>query len=127
MSLKNAQYINLGTFRKDGRCVETPVWFAQADNFLYVFTNNQSGKVKRLRNSPQCRIAPCTFSGSVTGSWQDATALLLDSQEAIKTAHATLRKKYGLSMLFADCGSTLIGKIKQRSYIQICLSESFGD
>jgi PPOX class probable F420-dependent enzyme len=127
MSLKKAQYINLGTFRKDGRCVETPVWFAQADNFLYVFTNNQSGKVKRLRNSSQCCIAPCTFSGSVTGSWQDATALLLDSKETIKTAHAALRKKYGLSMLFADCGSTLIGKIKQRSYIQICLPESRGD
>lgn len=127
MSLKNAQYINLGTFRKDGRCVETPVWFAQAGNFLYVFTNNQSGKVKRLRNSSQCRIAPCTFSGSVTGSWQDATALLLDSKDAIKTAHAALRKKYGLSILFADCGSILIRKIKQRSYIKICLSEKAGD
>lgn len=124
MQLKDAQYINLGTFRKDGRCVETPVWFAQADGVLYGLTNNQSGKVKRLRNNTQCRVAPCTFSGSVTGDWQNATALLLDSKAAIKSAHKALRKKYGWQMLALDCGSALGGKIKQRSYIQIQLLES---
>ena len=127
MSLQSAQYINLGTFRKDGRCVETPVWFAQVDSVLYAFTNNQSGKVKRLRNSSQCRIAPCTFSGSVTGSWQNATAILLNSKETIKIAHAALRKKYGWQMLALDCGSTLGGKIKHRSYIEIHLGENSND
>ena len=126
MSLKDAQYISLGTFRKNGQCVATPVWFADDGNRLYVVTNNRSGKVKRLRNSSLCRIAPCTFSGTVTGNWQDTTASLLSSEEAIKTAHAALQKKYGLQMLLLDCGAMLGGRIKQRSYIQIDIPESMG-
>ncbi len=127
MLLKDAKYLSLGTFRKNEHCVETPVWFAQDGKFLYVVTNNRSGKVKRLRNSSRCRVAPCTFSGTVTGDWQESTAFLLESTEDIKMAHAALRKKYGLQMVLLDCGSVIGGKMKQRSYIKIGMPESLSD
>lgn len=126
MLLKDAQYLSLGTFRKNGHCVETPVWFAQDGNCLYAVTNNRSGKVKRLRNSNRCRVAPCTFSGTVTGDWLESSAHLLEATADIKTAHTALRKKYGLQMVLFDCGSVMGGRMKQRSYIQISMPESFG-
>ena len=42
-----ARYMRLATFRRSGAEVATPVWFAAADGRLYVFTAEQSGKVKR--------------------------------------------------------------------------------
>jgi len=127
MPLKDAQYLSLGTFRKNGDCVETPVWFAQDGNYLYVFTNNRSGKVKRLRNSNLCRVAPCTFSGTVTGDWLESSAHLLEEKADIKKALAVLRKKYRFQMFLLDCGSFIGGKIKQRSYIKISIPESLRD
>jgi len=34
--LNNHQYINVETFRKNGVCVKTPLWFAQDDDRLVV-------------------------------------------------------------------------------------------
>ncbi|MCC7245880.1 MAG: hypothetical protein IT269_09385, partial [Saprospiraceae bacterium] len=50
-TFNTAQYLNLGTFRKTGARVETPVWFAEDNGYFYVLSNNQAGKIKRLKNS----------------------------------------------------------------------------
>jgi len=54
----NQKYINLETFRRDGRGVRTPVWFVQDGASLYVRTVADSGKVKRIRNQTQVNISP---------------------------------------------------------------------
>ena len=51
MTLDQAAYFSLATFRKSGVAVETPVWFAGDKQTYYVFSAGQAGKVKRLRNS----------------------------------------------------------------------------
>ena len=56
MQFEHAQYINLGTFRKTGVRVDTPVWFAECHEFFYVLSNNQAGKVKRIIHSDRRRI-----------------------------------------------------------------------
>ena len=66
--LGNARYVSLATFRRDGRAVETPVWFAPHQGRLYVFSEATAGKVKRLRNDPRARVAPCNVSGRRRGS-----------------------------------------------------------
>jgi PPOX class probable F420-dependent enzyme len=76
-SLSDEKYINLETFRHDGRGVRTPVWFAvdpNEDAVLYVYTVASSGKVKRLRRSARARIAPCNAGGRVHGEWLDVRA-----------------------------------------------------
>src|SRR5437879_13596863 len=75
--LKNQKYILLTTFRKNGVPVRTPVWFAEQDGKLYVFTNPTSGKVKRTRNNPEVRVAPSTIRGKVTGPEFAAKATIL--------------------------------------------------
>ncbi|HQQ63460.1 MAG TPA: PPOX class F420-dependent oxidoreductase [Pseudomonadales bacterium] len=119
MNLAQAQYINLATFRKTGVRVDTPVWFADDGEFFYVLSNNQAGKVKRLRNSSRCQIAPCTLTGALTGSWCDTEAFLVADATEEKHAHATLKKKYGWQMLMLDSGAWIGGRIRQRTFIRI--------
>ena len=93
--LKKAKYISLETFRKTGLGVRTPVWFAEENGKLYIFTNPESGKVKRIRNNPKVSIAPCTIRGRITGSKYAGRAHLLP-QEQWPAARMLLKKKYWL-------------------------------
>ena len=88
------KYLNLESFRKNGQAVRTPLWFAEADGVLYFYTVAHSYKVKRLRNNPRVRIAPCDVRGKVKGDWIEATARLLDQDEA-RRADELLNRKYG--------------------------------
>lgn len=119
MTFESAQYLSLGTFRKTGVRVDTPVWFAPDGDMLYVLSNNQAGKIKRIKNSSRCEIAPCTMLGSVTGSWQESTAELINDQDEISRAHTALKKKYGWQMTLLDSGAWMGGRIKQRAFIKI--------
>jgi uncharacterized protein len=95
------KYLNLETFKKSGEGVKTPVWFAAEPSAnldssaatLYVYTIGASGKVKRIRNNPRVRIAPCDMRGRVLGEWVDARAEIVTGEEA---AHGMqlLNKKY---------------------------------
>ena len=95
------KYLNLETFRKNGAGVKTPVWFAAEPSAkldsvgakLYVYTIGASGKVKRVRNNPRVKIAPCDMQGNVRGDWVEARAEILSGAEA---AHGMemLNKKY---------------------------------
>ena len=38
MQLADADYFNLATFRRNGKPVATPVWFAPAGDTFYVFS-----------------------------------------------------------------------------------------
>jgi PPOX class probable F420-dependent enzyme len=92
------KYLNLETFRKSGEGVRTPVWFA-ADppgdgtaRTLYVYTIGISGKVKRIRNNPHVRVAPCDLRGALQGEWVDARAEILQGEEAAKGMRLLNRK-----------------------------------
>ena len=120
--LAAARYVNLATFRKSGAMVGTPVWCAAVDDGLWVFSEGTAGKVKRLRNSGQARIACCTFNGTLTSEWLDATAVLVDDAGDIERALKALREKYGFQMWLADTGSRLTGRFHRRAYIKITLN-----
>src|SRR6266403_1200410 len=74
------KYLNLETFKKSGEGVKTPVWFAADPSVrldasgakLFAYTIGVSGKVKRIRNNPRVRIAPCTAGGKLLGDWEEA-------------------------------------------------------
>jgi PPOX class probable F420-dependent enzyme len=116
---KQADYLNLGTFRKNGVRVDTPVWFAEQDCYFYVLSNNQAGKVKRLRNSSRCQITPCTMLGSPTGTWHESEAIVLSKEADMQMAHSIIRKKYGWQMQLLDAGAKMGGRFDQRAFIQI--------
>jgi PPOX class probable F420-dependent enzyme len=90
----NQQYLNLESFKRDGASVQTPVWFAEDDGVLYIYTLANAGKVKRIRRNPRVRIVPCTMRGAVTGQWVEAEAHIVDAATA-EHGHALLAQKYG--------------------------------
>src|SRR5215510_1382759 len=87
--LDSHRYVSLATFRRNGAEVATPVWFAALGGRLYVVTSGDSGKVKRLRNTPNARVAPSNARGRVQGAtWQPATARLITDPQLIDRARA---------------------------------------
>jgi uncharacterized protein len=109
------KYINLETFRKTGVGVQTPVWFAEENGTLYLYTLVDSGKIKRIRNNPRVRIAPSDIRGELLGEWTDARARILSREEA-EHADRLLRKKYVLKRLF-DWTNRL--QKKPRAYVAL--------
>lgn len=89
-------YLNLKTFRKNGAGVPTPVWFVEHEGLLYVWTLNDSGKVKRIRNNGYVKVAPCNARGGLLGDWLDAQANLVSDQATIQAVNRLLDQKYGL-------------------------------
>ena len=112
-----ARYISLATFRTTGAEVRTPVWFAAADDKLYVFTASDSGKVKRLRRSGRVRIAPCDARGRIHGEWREGRARIVGAPPPL--ADAALRRKYGWQKRLLDFFSRLSGRMKRRAWIEI--------
>ena len=120
--LTGEKYVNLATFRKTGKAVGTPVWFAVMDGRYYVYSGSRTGKVKRLRHSPRARIAACGSRGEVHGAWLDAEAFIVDDGEVERRAYAALREKYGWQMRLINLVSRLTGRIHDRVLFEIHLA-----
>ena len=95
-SLETARYLSLASFRRDGRRVATPLWFAAREGKLYAMTRPESGKVKRIRRNPRVEVAPCTQRGRVTGAWVPAVARIVPPEQAAG-AKTWIEQKYWLA------------------------------
>lgn len=114
-----AKYISLATRRRNGEFVPTPVWFVSRDNAYYVFSAGNKGKVKRLHNFSDARIAPCTVTGKLTGGWIKAEARLIQDPKEVQVALTALRQKYGWQMCLLDCLARLGRRLHRRAYIRV--------
>lgn len=94
-TLGAAQYIALETFRKNGVGVITPVWVAGENGSLFVWTDADSWKVKRIRNNGRVRLAPSDARGNPEGAWVEAKASVVDAPGDIKKIEKRLARKYG--------------------------------
>jgi PPOX class probable F420-dependent enzyme len=86
-------YLSLTTFRKDGRPVATPVWFAVDGDRILVWSGAAEGKVKRIRNNSRVIVAVCDYKGKVKGPTFEATAVLLPPDAGARI-HRLLNRKY---------------------------------
>jgi len=103
------KYLNLESFRKSGKAVATPVWFAEDDGELFIYSLADAGKVKRIRNNPRVRIVPCDMRGKPEGEWIEARARILAGAEADK-ANLLLIRKYGLLKRIGNLFSKLMNR-----------------
>jgi PPOX class probable F420-dependent enzyme len=95
-SILEERFISLATSRRNGEEVRTAVWFAEADGCLYLRTIAGSGKLKRIKNDPRVRIAPCDIAGEISGAWLDAQARALEADDpAVLVADRALDARYG--------------------------------
>lgn len=91
--LGRADYLSLTTFRRDGRGVSIPVWFAVDGDRILVWSGASEGKVKRLRNNSRVMIALCDFRGKLKGPAVEASAILLPPEDGARV-HRLLNRKY---------------------------------
>lgn len=94
-TLGDAQYIALETFRKNGTGVITPVWVAGENGSLFVWTDADSWKVKRIRNNSRVRLVASDARGNPEGEWIVAAAAVVEAADEIKKTEKRLASKYG--------------------------------
>jgi PPOX class probable F420-dependent enzyme len=112
------KYLNIETFRKNGQGVKTPVWFAEDGNMLMIWTEADSGKVKRIRRDGKVCVVPSTASGEPIGEWLEAQARVDDSTETVNLAANLFKQKYGVMFnVFAT-----MGKLRKAKHTTIKVS-----
>ena len=121
-NFEGKRYLNLETYRKSGKGVRTPVWFASEPETadgpkLYVYTTADSGKAKRIRRTGVVKIAPCDARGKVAGAWVAAQAQIVTG-EAFERGMRLINLKYRPWKQILDL-STLLFPRHQRVMIAI--------
>ena len=94
--LRGHKYALLTTFRRSGEAVPTPVWFGLGDDGrVYVRSETEVGKVKRIRRDARVLLAPCTVRGRPRGPAAEGRARVLPAEESDRAERA-LQANYGL-------------------------------
>ena len=104
------KYINLETYRKDQTPVKTPVWFVIDNDQLYITTKETTGKVKRLRNNQNARIAVCSMKGDIKSSWIDVGLENITEESDVEKIVKLRKKKYGFSARLISMFTSQKGK-----------------
>ena len=111
-SLAAQRYISVTTYRRDGRAVSTPVWFALDGTRILVWTDQASGKAKRIRANGRAAVAASDARGKVTGPRYEAKGRVLPASEDA-SSRKLLTSKYRLLKPLVDIWSR-IGLMIQR-------------
>lgn len=110
--------MRLSTFRKSGRAVPTPVWFARVGGNLHVVTGRKIGKAKRIRNNPDGAISPSDFMGHPKGRDLRAVARLTDERKG-GPAERALRNKYGWQYRVFEFVERLRGATDEHVFLKL--------
>ena len=125
-ALAGHRYVRLSTFRRSGKAVPTPVWFARVGENLYVVTGRNTGKAKRIRNTPGVALAASDFRGRPKGSDLRAVARLTGEQKG-GVADRALRSKYGWQYGVFEFVERLLGSAEDLIFLELRLPEERGD
>lgn len=96
MTLAEARFIDLTTFRRTGEPVHTPVLLIPDGDRLLVRTAAGSGKLKRIRHSARVEVTPCDQRGQPLGPTAGGTATIL-GPEAVAPTLARLHARYRIA------------------------------
>ena len=113
------KYLSLETYKRDNTPVQTPVWFVIDNDQLYITTKETTGKVKRLRNNQNARIAVCSMKGDIKSNWVDVGLEKISEESDIEKIVKLRKKKYGfsarlVSMFTSQKGKTMAYSIEVR-------------
>lgn len=110
-NFETGKYVNIQTYKKNGKAVSTPVWFISKDNRIYFRTSTKSGKFKRIKNNNNVKFALCDFRGKRKGDWHNGLAKI--DPDSNRLIFSKINEKYGI---FAQV-MNLFYKIKKMDII----------
>lgn len=107
--LAGSRYVSLTTFKRDGTAVATPVWAVGDGGELLVWTRDDSGKVKRVRNGSRVTVTPCDARGRTPEGAEPAVgaARLMTEEGGLDRVRRAMVRKYGWQFRLADSGGAL--------------------
>ena len=113
------KYLSLETYKRDSTPIQTPVWFVTENDQLYITTKETTGKVKRLRNNQNARIAVCSMKGDIKSDWVDVGLEKISEESDVEKIIKLRKKKYGfsarlISMFTSQKGKTVAYSIVAR-------------
>jgi PPOX class probable F420-dependent enzyme len=94
-SLRGHNHMLLVTYRRDGRAVPTPVWFGPDGDRVYVWTEENAYKAKRLRRDPRALVAPCSPRGRPLGPPIAARGRVIEDAAGRDRAAQVIRSSWG--------------------------------
>jgi PPOX class probable F420-dependent enzyme len=87
-----SKYLLLTTFTKDGRPKPTAIWGVPHGDRLLVITDEESWKVKRIRNTPRVTVAQSGGLGKATSEPVEGVARVLPKSETRDVYNAVLKR-----------------------------------
>jgi len=87
------KYISMISYKKNDEEIATPVWFVEKDGSLYVITEDDSYKVKRLRINTKVKVAISNFRGKPKEKYREGNVRFLSNVE-LDNMKNMFRKKY---------------------------------
>jgi PPOX class probable F420-dependent enzyme len=123
-TLADTKYVRLTTFRKDGTPVATPVWLAVDGGVLYAWTNEGTGKVKRIRNEPRVTVGASDGRGTPSGPAYAGKARVFDPGEG-QHAYALVKARHrSASVVYGATGLLLRLRGRGRGFVGIAVEPS---
>jgi len=110
----NAKYLLLESERADGTRVGTPMWFAVVEDTIFLRTEADAPKVRRISRRPIVNVAACTIDGIPLGDYIECMARIVP-REREAHAEAALRRSYGL-------GRRLFNMVVHNDYVYLELT-----
>lgn len=96
-ALDGHRHILLVTWKKNGDAVPSPVWFAREGEKLFVWTEINAYKAKRLRREPRALVAPCGPTGVPMGDPISARGRVLETDNERRVAASAIRRDWNLA------------------------------
>jgi PPOX class probable F420-dependent enzyme len=118
--LKEAKYINIKTFRKNGESASAPVWFLEDKDKFYICTGGSTFKVKLIRNNLEVQIAASDENGNLKGEYFEGNARILPKDE-VDPIYILFRKKYSGFRIWNFFANLIKKEEKKQVYLEITL------
>lgn len=102
------EFAVLTTYRRSGEAVPTTVWFAVDGDKVFITTQRDSGKVKRVRNDGRVLLTPSDRTGNLLGEPGVAGMAREGRDDERERAWMVLSTKYG------EAWTRLVGETDER-------------
>jgi PPOX class probable F420-dependent enzyme len=106
--IARSKYVSLTTYRKDGTAVATAVWQATSGGRMYIVSDADAWKVKRIRRDSRVQVTVCDLRGRIAegAPTAEGAAEVLDDA-GTQAARKAVADKYLLSRVGNWLASTL--------------------
>ena len=98
--LERSHYVSLTTYRKDGTPVATPVWHVVHGEDLFILSETDTWKVKRIRRNSHVLVTACNIRGKVApgAASAEGTARLID-EAGTQAVRKLIARKYRMARM----------------------------